>query len=377
MQPPPTADPRDAALRLPGGLGPGPHFMPDATYGVVRGTGADDLERAGIRIVMTNAYHLMLRPGITTLKALGGVKKFLGWSGVVATDSGGFQAFSLIRQNSRCGRIHDGGLTITPEGATDKILLTPDKAIQNQLRLGGDILFCLDDCTHPNDTQAEQELSVRRTVKWARGCKVAFDRGLAGRSVDDARRPRLFAVVQGGRTPALRQACAEELLGMGFDGFGFGGWPIDEDGNLVQDMLELTRQLIPKEYPMHALGVGHPVSIMACARMGYDLFDSALPTRDARRGRLYAFRGEPALHANPAEGIEMVYIQDDRHMKEERPLSPDCPGVCCARYSRGYLQHLWRVEDSLFARLATIHNLTFMRRLTDLLRVEAARGTQS
>lgn len=355
---------------LPGDVGEGPHFMPDATHGVVRATGADDLERAGVRILMTNAFHLMLRPGITTLRALGGAKKFLGWSGVIATDSGGFQAYSLIRQNSRYGCIHDNGLTVLPDGATDKIALTPEKAIQNQLRLGGDILFCLDDCTHPSDALAEQELSVRRTISWARSCREAFDRVLNERHIDVGERPRLFAVVQGGNNVALRKTCAEALLEIGFEGFGFGGWPINEDGELVRDMLELTRSLIPERFPMHALGVGHPASVVECTRMGYDLFDSALPTRDGRRGRLYSFKDvAPDLSKDSQDWFKMIYIQDERYMKDARPLAFDCPGPCCTRYSRGYLRHLCRIEDALFYRLATLHNLIFMRRLTDFLRI--------
>jgi queuine tRNA-ribosyltransferase len=369
-----ATDVAHTAARLPAALGPGPHFMPDATYGVVRATGPDDLERAGVRIVMTNAFHLMIRPGITTVRALGGVKSLLGWNGVVATDSGGFQAFSLIRQNSRYGRIDAHGLTVIPEGATDRISLTPEKAVQNQLRLGGDILFCLDDCTHPSDPADQQELSVRRTIAWARDCKEAFVHGLAQRRTDlDAPdRPRLFGVIQGGRSPELRRACAEALLEIGFDGYGFGGWPIDEDGELLRDMLQLTRELVPRPFPMHALGVGHPGSVAACSRMGYDLFDSALPTRDARRGRLYAFRSvDPDLRRDPKEWLETVYIQDERHMKDDRPLSEGCTGPCCTRHSRGYLHHLHRIEDALYLRLATLHNLAFMRRLTDLLRHEA------
>lgn len=366
---PPEPDPESPSPPLPGGLGPGPHFMPDATYGVVRATGPDDLERAGVRIVMTNAFHLMLRPGITTVRALGGVKGLLGWPGVVATDSGGFQAYSLIRQNARYGRIDRHGLTFVPEGSSDKIALTPEKAIQNQLRLGGDLLFCLDDCTHPEDPPAEQEESVRRTVEWARVCRTAFDRGLEQRQASPATRPRLFGVIQGGRNPQLRRACAEALLEIGFDGFGFGGWPLDDDGALMADILQLTRELVPGKYPMHALGVGHPASVAACTRMGYALFDSALPTRDARRGRLYTFTtAQPDPSGEARDWFRTVYIQDERHLKDSRPLDDGCPGPCCTRHSRGYLHHLHRIEDALYFRLATLHNLHFMRRLTDALR---------
>jgi queuine tRNA-ribosyltransferase len=352
-------------------LGAGPHFMPDATYGVVRATGADDLERAGVQIVMTNAFHLMLRPGMSTLRALGGAKAFLGWKGPLATDSGGFQAYSLIRENRKYGRIDDRGLTFLPAGNRDKLLLGPEKAIQNQLRLGSDILFCLDDCTHPDDSAGEQEKSVRRTIAWARACKVAFTKALAQSKQLKQAKPLLFGVLQGGRDPSLRRICAEALVEIGFDGFGYGGWPIDDQGNLMRDMLQLSRELVPPQFAMHALGVGHPGSVVTCARLGYKFFDSALPTRDARRGRLYCFtRESPELGSELKDWMDFLYIQDERHIKDSRPLSEFCTGPCCARYSRGYLQHLNRIEDVLYPRLATIHNLLFMRRLTELLGLE-------
>jgi queuine tRNA-ribosyltransferase len=354
---------------LPAGLDGAPHFMPDATYGTVRATGADDLERADIRIVMTNSFHLMMRPGISAVRSLGGVKAFLGWNKVVATDSGGFQAYSLIRQNARYGRVTEDGLTFVPENDSKKVQLTPDKVILNQLRLGSDILFCLDDCTHPDDAASEQQLSVERTIAWARACKTAFEQFVERR---EGERPRLYGVVQGGRDPALRRRCAEELLAMGFDGFGYGGWPIDAEGALLHDMLALTRQLIPREFPMHALGVGHPDSIVKCARLGYALFDSALPTRDARRGRLYTFAGAaPQLARELRDWFRPVYIEDERYARDRRPLSEACTGICCTRYSRGYLRHLKLIEDGLFNRLATLHNLTFMSQLTSLLRLES------
>ncbi len=174
-----------------------PIFMPDATYGAVRALGAADLEACGVEVVMTNAFHLAQRPGTTTVRALGGIHRMLGFNGLVATDSGGFQAFSLIRQNEQYGRITEGGLVFYPDGG-GRLKLSPENAINNQLRLGSDILFCLDDCTHPDDPQSEQEASVRRTIAWAKACKSAFTAQLAQRRMD-GRQPRLFAVVQGGR----------------------------------------------------------------------------------------------------------------------------------------------------------------------------------
>jgi queuine tRNA-ribosyltransferase len=345
--------------------------MPDATYGVVRALGADDLEAAGVRAIMSNSYHLSRRPGVTTVGALGGLRAMMGWKGPIVTDSGGFQAYSLLHQDPSLGAITSDGLVFAVERGHKPIRLTPEKSVQNQLRLGSNVLFCLDDCTHPDAGPDDQRLSVERTVQWAKRCKTTFVSGLDSRRVEPDLRPGLFAVVQGGRDPALRRECAERLLEIGFDGFGYGGWPIDSDGALVHDLLTLTRALIPAEFRMQALGIGHPASIVACARMGYTQFDSALPTRDARRGRLYSFRtSAPDLEGDTKEWLELTYIQDERYVRDSRPLSEYCLGQCCQRYSRGYLRHLSKIEDPLFYRLATIHNLTFMRALTDILDAE-------
>ncbi len=168
----------------------------------------------------------------------------------------------------------------------------------------------------------------------------------------------------------MRRACAEALIEIGFDGYGYGGWPISTEGKLLDDMLALTRELIPARFPMHGLGIGHPASVVACARMGYDLFDSALPTRDARRGRLYRLTQADGPLRDDGSFFEFVYLRDKHYIKDDRPVDASCQGECCARYSLGYLQHLLRIEETLFCRLATIHNLLFMRRLTRRLAAE-------
>jgi queuine tRNA-ribosyltransferase len=177
-------------------------------------------------------------------------------------------------------------------------------------------------------------------------------------------------VVQGGGDLNLRRQCADALLEIGFDGYGYGGWPLDRSGKLLTEVLAATRALIPPEFPMHALGVGHPDSIVACVRMGYQIFDCALPTRDARSGRLYIWNAAPDtlnFDANP-RWRDTLYIEDDRHIKTDRPLSAFCDCPTCARYSVGYLRHLFKAGDTLYMRLATQHNLRFMTRLMERLR---------
>lgn len=348
---------------LPPNAAPAPVFVPDATYGAVRGVGGDELVAAGVRVVMVNAFHLLRSPGVTRVNALGGLATMMGFPGLVMTDSGGFQAYSLIRENAKFGSITKNGLSfVSADGA--KVKLTPERAIVNQRRLGTDIAFCLDDCTHPDDPFDEQRLSVERTLAWARRCKDEFTKSL-GELIDHPERPRLFAVVQGGRDESLRRRCAEDLLEIGFDGYGFGGWPLDSDGNLLIDTVALVRELIPAEFPLHALGIGHPVSIVRCFELGYATFDSSLPTRDARRGRLYRFRDDtPSL---AGDWFETVYLRDDVHQRSHRPISVACDCVACTHYSLGYLNHLLTRDEPLLLRLATLHNLTFMGQVTGLL----------
>jgi len=172
----------------------------------------------------------------------------------------------------------------------------------------------------------------------------------------------------------LRKRCAEELLEMGFDGFGLGGWPLDSEGNLLIDIIAYVRELIPAEWPTHALGVGQPANIVACANIGYDLFDSSMPTRDARHGRLYTFADDPASSSLEGEWYSYVYIGDRKYIRANLPISPYCDCLCCAKYSLAYLHHLFRIKDTLFYRLATMHNLRFMTQLMARLRASLSDG---
>lgn len=348
-----------------------PAFLPDATLGVVRSVDSSDLDAAGIQAVVMNVFHLMQKPGSSTIQALGGLHKMADWPHPIVTDSGGFQAYSLIRQNPKFGKIGDQGIAFQPENSGRKFQLTPEKSVQLQLAYGADIVICLDDCTHVDAPFAEQQASVARTVKWAKRCKEEFLRQLGQRKVSGGERwPLLFGVVQGGGDVGLRRQCAEALLESGFDGFGYGGWPLDSGGKLLKEMLATTRALIPAEFPLHALGVGHPESVVECARLGYALFDSALPTRDARSGRLYAFTSNPAEPSFRLQGdwFTTLYIDDDKHIKADTPLYPGCDCHTCRKYAVGYLRHLHKCGDTLFFRLATIHNLRFMARLMGLVR---------
>jgi len=356
---------------------PLPAFLPDATLGVVRAVDSRDLERCEVQAVVMNTFHLMQHPGSSTIQALGGLHRMCAWPHPIMTDSGGFQAYSLIRQNPKNGSLTDKGIIFRSEGSDRKFNLSPEKCIQLQIGYGADIVVCLDDCTHVDAPLSVQEESVKRTIDWARRCKAEFQRLVEQKRLEVKDRPLLFAVIQGGGSRDLRKRCADALLEIGFDGFGYGGWPLDSEGNLLTDIIAYTRELVPPHLPMHALGVGHPANVVACARMGYALFDSAMPTRDARHGRLYAFTSDaPSLSAEPkGEWLSYVYVNDDKHTKNDAPVSPFCDCLCCSNYSLGYLHHLFKINDALFLRLATIHNLRFMTQLTKRLRMAQMTGT--
>jgi queuine tRNA-ribosyltransferase len=357
------------SLQLPHGQLQLPAFLPDATLGVVRSVDSIDLEQCSIQAVVMNTFHLMQRPGSSTITALGGLHKMCGWRRPIITDSGGFQAYSLIRQNARYGYLNDKGITFQPDGSSRKFHLSPEKSVQLQLSYGADVVICLDDCTHVDDPLPVQQESVKRTVDWARRCKHEFQHLIQQKQIPEEQRPLLFAVIQGGGSRELRKRCADELLVIGFDGFGYGGWPLDSEGQLLTDMIAYTRELVPPELPMHALGVGHPANVLECATMSYDLFDSAMPTRDARHGRLYAFTTQasvPIMNSGQ-QWFTYIYINDDKFIKNDAPPSRLCDCLCCSNYSIAYLHHLFKINDSLFMRLATIHNLRFMTQLTERL----------
>ena len=353
-----------------------PAYLPDATYGVVRSVDAVDLLHCGVQAVMMNSFHLMQRPGSSTVQALGGLHEMSAWQGPIFTDSGGFQAYSLIRQNPKFGSIQDNGLWFSPEGMKRKIQLTPEKSVQLQVAYGADVVICLDDCTHIDSSYAEQQTAVLRTIEWAKRSKRAYLRLAEQKRWQNDARPLLFAVIQGGGEKELRKKCADALLEIGFDGFGYGGWPLDGERNLLEEILDYTRSLVPREFPMHALGVGHPQNVVACQQMGYDIFDSAMPTRDARHGRLYRFTQpeEAPLAGLTGDWLAYLYINDDQHIKNSQPVSDYCDCHCCRNFSLGYLRHLFKLNDALYLRLATIHNLRFMQQLNERIRKRCHAG---
>ena len=355
---------------MPAGRIAYPAFLPDATFGVVRSLDAADLDLCGVPGLVMSTFHLMRSPGSSTIRALGGLHQMAGWTKPIITDSGGFQAYSLLHGNPLAGSVSAKGLTFRPEGAARPFHLSPEKTVQLQLAYGADVVVCLDDCRHPEEPDAAQAESVARTIDWARRGRREFDRLLAAPEREGSPRPRLFAVIQGGASHELRRRCAQALLEMGFDGFGYGGWPLTSAGDLLEDALAFTRELVPRQFPLHALGVGHPHNVARAAALGYELFDSALPTRDARQGRLCALEYTPQERDLLAgrDWFHYVYARDAKHNKARGGVYEGCACYTCTHYSLGYLHHLLASGDGLFARLASIHNLTFMSQLMGWLR---------
>jgi queuine tRNA-ribosyltransferase len=349
---------------------PLPAFFPDGTRGVVRCVDSADLENARVPGIVMNTYHLMTKPGAATIKALGGLHNFCNWQRPIVTDSGGFQVFSLLRENASLGEIRRDGIIFRRDGK--KTILSPEKCIQSQLAYGSNILMALDYCTHPADSREKQAAAVETTIRWGKQSMETFRKAANGRgSRGDGYAPQLFGIIQGGNDKALRKECADALVQLGFSGFGFGGWPLDEQGRLTEDILAYTAELMPNHQIKYAMGVGRPENIVACVRMGYTLFDCVIPTREARHHRLYVFNEE----FEKREHIDLSrpfykyhYILDDIHRRDARPVSTLCDCLTCTHYSRAYLRHLVSIGDSLGSRLATIHNLRFYTMLMELLR---------
>lgn len=346
-----------------------PAFFPDATYGVVRCADASDLLGCDISGLVVNSYHLLSKPGLSVIKKFGGIHAFTQWSRPILTDSGGFQVFSLISENPKFGEIRKNEIIFRPDGGKEKIIFTPEKCIASQFTYGSDIMMCLDYCTHPDDSYEKNVLAVDLTIEWAKRCKQEYEKQLSMRKISKERRPLLFGIIQGGSYFNLREKCAIALKEIGFDGYGFGGWPINSKGQLIEDILAYTAKLMPDDTPKYGMGLGKPEEMTQCFMMGYNLFDCVIPTREARNKRLYVFdnAGE-----EDKRSYSLYYILDKEHIRDTSPISDTCDCITCKNYSRAYLYHLYKINDSLGYRLATLHNLRFYTQFMKKLQYSAS-----
>ena len=338
---------------------PLPVFFPDATRGVVRSIDTTDLTGTKTPGILVNTYHLIREIGIEKIRTFGGIGKFMNWKGAIISDSGGFQVGSLIKKNSNLGHIDDEGAHFRQEGGKH-ILLTPEKSIEFQMSLGVDMVVVLDDFTNPKANKAEAYDSVRRTLLWAERSKTKFEEICREMNIPKEKRPYLLGVVQGGEFMDLRKICTEELVKMGFDGLGWGGWPII-DGKLNFKSAEVIAENSPSDYLLYGLGIGKPEDITYMAKIGFNIFDCVLPTRDARHRRLYTYNASSLEEIDVSKPNFYSFINPSKKefLEDLGPVSKACDCITCRNYSRAYLSHLFKIGDFTAGRLATIHNLRF------------------
>ncbi len=328
---------RLGVLRTPHGVMHTPQFMPVGTQATVKGVPPRDLEAMGAEFILSNTYHLYLRPGDALVAERGGLHQFMRWNGPILTDSGGFQVFSL----SEMRKIDDDGVTFKShlDGAHHRF--TPEKSIAIQENLGADVIMCFDECAPPNDL-AYNRIAIARTHAWAERCRAAHKRA------DQA----LFGIVQGGVFRALREESARFITGLDFPGYAIGGLAVGESKADMFSVLDWMHPLLPAGKPRYLMGVGEPTDLIRAVWRGVDMFDCVLPTRLARHGAAFTRDGR-------------INMRNKLHARAETPIDPECGCYACTTFTRGYIRHLLHVGEMLGLYLMSLHNLHF---LLDLMR---------
>jgi queuine tRNA-ribosyltransferase len=326
-----------------------PCFMPVGTRGAVRTLSAADLDDLGAEVVLGNTYHLMLRPGAEVVEALGGLHRFAGWRSHVLTDSGGYQVFSLRP------RVDDEGATFTSTYDGSSHHLSPEGAVNVQVKLDSDIQMVLDVCPPLPSTPAVVRSAVDRTALWAQRARKAF---LAYERLD----LNQFGIVQGGTDHALRVESAERTVAVGFDGYAVGGLSVGEDRSAMMPALEAALAVLPADRPRYFMGLGDPLGMVDAVARGVDMFDCVLPTRLARHGTMLTSEGR-------------LNLRNRRYAADAGPLDPTCGCPVCARWSRGYLRHLLSVAEPTAPRLLTIHNVAWTFALVERMRAAIVDGS--
>ncbi len=332
-----------------------PIFMPDATRGVIKHLSGSELDKLGLSSLVANTLHLYLRPGIKSIKRAGGLHNFMDWQKPILTDSGGYQVFSLIHKNGALGSINDKGALFKSPLDGAKLTMTPELSIKIQFDLGADMMVCFDDCPPNGYTDADLSVSVERTIKWAIRCKREYNKQI--KRLKNNKKPLLFAVIQGGNNLKLRKRCAEELIKIGFDGYGFGARHIDESGNFLRQALTYTANQIPENKLRFGLGIGSPEDIIRSVKLGWDMFDCVIPTREGRHGKLFFQRKN--LKPNANNFYETVNITNAKFAKDFSPISEFSELAELRRYSKAYLNYLFKIGEPLALRLASLNNLEF------------------
>lgn len=356
---------RRGSLTTPHGALETPFFMPIATKGAVKTLSSFDVERLGSPILLSNTYHLWLRPGMEEMKAFGGLHKMMDWKGAILTDSGGFQVFSL-----------EGLRKLTPEGVKfqshidgAKLMLTPELCMEIQRAIGSDIAMVLDVCTKLPATQDELRAALVLTNDWAKRSKTAFHA-----LKDGAINPEslLFAIVQGGTDVELRRQSAKALVDIGFDGYAIGGLSVGEPFEEACTVLDATTSLLPVDKPRYFMGGAQPHEIVGYVQRGIDMLDCVLPTRNARHGQLYRFRHNDLTKRDFYETIhvtnERFAASDEKLLQELGADDVEAVDDELSRYTLGYVRHLFRVQEMLGMRLASLWNVRFYLSLMKKIR---------
>lgn len=318
-----------------------PVFMPTGTQATVKALVPERVKELGAEIILSNTYHLYLRPGHKLIRDLGGLHKFMNWDRPILTDSGGFQVYSL----KTLREITDEGVMFQSHIDGSKHFISPENTVEIQEDLGSDIMMCFDDCTpYPADFDYAEK-SLNMTIQWARRCKNCRNNS----------NQALFGIIQGGIYPDLRKRGIEELAEIGFDGYAIGGLSVGEPRSAMQEIVEGITPHLPKDKPRYLMGVGTPEDIVECVGHGVDMFDCVMPTRNARNGMLFTNEGK-------------VVIKNARYRNDDSPVDALCDCYTCKNYSRAYLRHLFIAKEILAVILNTIHNVRYYMNLMERIR---------
>lgn len=352
--------------KLDGTTLPYPLFFPDATRGEVRQLSFEDVKKVGLPGILVNTFHLRRLVGTEKTEVADGIHKYLGWDGAMISDSGGFQVMSIAKKGGGNSTVTDDGVTFTIDGA--KHHFSPEDSIKYQMAMRTDLMVVLDDFTPPDATYEEAVVSVNRTTLWAKRCKATYLAECERLGVPEGKRPYLIGVVQGAYFDDLREQSMRELTEIGFDGYGYGGWPM-RDGKFDIATAKLMADQLPKDSVLYGLGIGKPDDIVKCVKLGYQIFDCVLPTRDARHGRLYAYTAESMDKIDVQKGgfYEYYNPRQAKHLEEKIPISGACDCELCTTLTRAEFATMWRARDEKVLRLATIHNLRFYAILMEKL----------
>lgn len=329
-------------LKTPHGIVETPVFMPVGTRATVKAMTPEELKDLGSQIILSNTYHLYLRPGHQLIEEAGGLHKFMNWDGPILTDSGGFQVFSL----GDLRKITEEGVEFRSHIDGSKHFISPEKAIEIQNSLGSDIMMVFDECTPYPASYDYTKQSMERTSRWAKRCKDYHK---------DWDKQGLFGIVQGGMFKDLREESAKVLVEMDFPGYAIGGLSVGEPRDLMCEILEHTTPFLPKDKPRYNMGVGSPDYLFESVIRGIDMADCVLPTRIARNGTVMTSKGR-------------LVVRNAKYKKDFNKLDEECSCYTCNNYSRAYIRHLFNVDEILGARLATIHNLHFLTNLMENIR---------